>query len=438
MNISIIGTGYVGLVTGACLASQGNKVLCCDLDGEKISELQKGFLSIYEPGLSELVNRLINTGSLSFTGEMSHAVRHSPVLFITVNTPTLEDNSCDLGNVFMVLQGIADHMTSYKLIVHKSTVPVGTGRKARDMMEAALKEQGKDLEFDIVSNPEFLREGSAVNDFLNPERVVIGAENERAAAFMTEIYKKQRRSGIPLLLTDLETAEMIKYASNAFLATKISYINEIANICELCGADAVAVAIGMGLDKRIGCQFLAAGPGFGGSCFPKDLRALSGLGKSLGYNAELIDSVIETNRRQKKRMVQKISAVADPARGGIITVLGVSFKPDTDDTRESPSVSILKELAAKGAKVKIYDPKAMETMKRQFPDLPVTYCDDPYAACEGSDCIVLATEWEEFSRLDFKTLRQLVNTPVFLDLRNVYSPEEVKAYGFRYEGVGRK
>ena len=437
MNISIIGSGYVGLVTGACLASQGNNVLCCDLDRDKINDLEKGILPIYEPGLPELVNRLIKTGNLGFTCEISDAVRHSTVLFITVNTPTLENNICDLGNVLEVIKEIARHMTSYRVIVHKSTVPVGTGRKAGNIMGALLEEQGKDLEFDIVSNPEFLREGSAVNDFLNPERIVIGTGSEKAAAFMMEIYKKQRRNGIPMLLTGLETAEMIKYASNAFLAMKISYINEIANICELCGADAVEVAIGMGLDQRIGCKFLAAGPGFGGSCFPKDLRALSGLGKTYGYDAELIDSVIETNRRQKKRMVQKISAAVGSLEESTITFLGISFKPDTDDIRESSSIAIIRDLLDKNARIKIYDPRALDNLKKQFPEMPVTYCDNVYTACEGSDCIVLATEWNEFSHLDFKSLKNIVKKPVFLDLRNVYSPEEVKAYGFHYEGVGR-
>ncbi len=438
MNISIIGTGYVGLVTGACLASQGNSVLCCDLDRDKINDLRKGVLPIYEPGLPELVNSHIHTGNLGFTYEMSQAVKHSTVLFITVNTPTLEDNTCDLGNVMEVVRGIADHMTSYKIIVHKSTVPVGTGRKAAGMMKALLEEKGKDLEFDIVSNPEFLREGSAVNDFLNPERIVIGTGSEKAAAFLMEIYKKQRCNGIPTLITGLETAEMIKYASNAFLAAKISYINEIANICELCGADAVEVAIGMGLDNRIGFKFLSAGPGFGGSCFPKDLRALSGLAKTYGYDAGLIDSVIETNRRQKKRMVQKITAAVGLPEESTITFLGISFKPDTDDIRESPSVAVIKELLEIRARIKIYDPKALGNLKKQFPDLPVTYCSNTYTACEDSDCIVLATEWDEFSRLDFKKLRSLVKTPVFLDLRNVCCPKEVKSCGFYYEGVGRK
>lgn len=438
MNISVIGTGYVGLVTGACLASQGNNVLCCDQDTEKISRLKKGILPIYEPGLPELVNRHLDTGNLSFTSEMSEAVRHAAVLFVTVNTPTLENNICDLGNVLDVIKSIAGHMTSYKVIVNKSTVPVGTARNVAGILEALLEEQGKDLEFDIVSNPEFLREGSAVRDFMNPERVVIGTASEKAAAFMMKIYKRQRQNGIPLLLTGLETAEMIKYASNAFLALKISYINEIANICELYGADVVEVAIGMGLDKRIGCQFLAAGPGFGGSCFPKDVRALSGLGKIKGYDAELIDTIIETNQRQKLRMVKKIKAAVGSLEDSTITILGVSFKPDTDDLRESPAIEIISELAEYNAKIMVYDPKAMENMKKQYPHLPVTYCDNVYSACENSNCIVLATEWAEFSCLDFKKLKSIVKTPIFLDLRNVYAPLDVKAYGFHYEGVGRR
>ena len=437
MNISIIGTGYVGLVTGACLASQGNNILCCDLDSDKINNLKKGILHIYEPGLQELVDKCINKGNLCFTCDISDAVRHSTVLFVTVNTPTLENNTCDLSNVLKVINSIGNYMTSYRVIVHKSTVPVGTGRKVGDMLESLLKEKGKDLDFDVVSNPEFLREGSAVSDFLNPERIVIGTGNVKAAELLLEIYEDQCRKGIPILLTDLETAEMVKYASNAFLASKISYINEIANICELCGADVVEVARGMGMDSRIGREFLAAGPGFGGSCFPKDLRALSGLGKSHGYNARLLNSIIETNECQKKRMVQKISSAVGSLEKRTITILGISFKPDTDDIRESPSVEIIRDLLDGHAQVKIYDPKALDNIKKQFPEMSVIYCDNVYSACEGSDCIVLTTEWKEFSHLDFKILRTIVKSPVFLDLRNVYSPEQVRAYGFYYEGVGR-
>lgn len=437
MNISVIGTGYVGLVTGTCLAYQGNNLLCCDLDTDKISSLKKGILHIYEPGLQECFENCMQKGSLCFTCDIAEAVRHSPVIFITVNTPTLQNNICDLASVFSAINGIARHMESYRLIVHKSTVPVGTGRKVKHILKNLLKEQGKEISFDIISNPEFLREGSAVNDFFNPERIVIGAESEKAAALLMEVYEDQHLKGIPLLLSDLETAEMVKYASNAFLASKISFINEIANLCELCGADALKVARGMGLDSRIGCKFLEPGPGFGGSCFPKDLRALSGLGKMHGYDAKLIDSVIEINECQKRRMVEKISAASDPLEKSTITILGVAFKPETDDIRESPSIAIIKDLLERKAQIRVYDPKALGNMKKQYPELAVAYCDSVLSACKGSDCIVLVTEWKEFTLLDFKKLKSIMKRPVFLDLRNVYLPEPIRAHGFYYEGVGR-
>lgn len=438
MNISVIGTGYVGLVTGACLASLALNVICCDVDSEKITNLKNGILTIYEPGLSELVNAGISKGKLHFTTDMNEAISFSDILFITVNTPTLADNSCDLTHISQVATEIARQMNQDKIIVQKSTVPVGTARKIRDLIAEVLKENGKNLNFDLVSNPEFLREGSAINDFMNPDRIVIGTNSAKAKSVLKEIYASQIEQGIPAIVCDTETAEMIKYASNAFLAVKVSFINEIANICELCGADAIIVSKGIGLDKRIGSQFLEPGPGFGGSCFPKDVKALSGLASELDYEALLINNIMEVNRRQKNRMVEKIESAAGPMESRTITVLGLSFKADTDDIRDSPAISIIEGLLEKKAKIKVYDPKAMDNMKKQNPQLPVTYCSDAYKACEDSDCIVLTVGWTELSCLDFDELAKIVHNPVFLDLRNNYDPSFVKSHGFYYEGVGRQ
>lgn len=437
MNISIIGTGYVGLVTGACLASQGFNVMCCDMDTDKIEKLKNGLLSIYEPGLSELVNNCLQRDNLSFTSSIAETVAYSDVLFITVNTPVLEDNTCDSKYIDAAADEIASQIDSYKVIVNKSTVPVGTGRRIGTLISRVLAERGVKITFDIVSNPEFLREGSAINDFLNPDRIIVGANSTSARQILRKIYSFQLEKGIPLIESNIETAEMIKYASNTFLAAKISFINEISNICELCSADALTVARGTGLDKRIGAEFLEPGPGFGGSCFPKDIKTLSGLAAALSYDPIFINSVIEVNRRQKNRMIQKIESAAGPLDNKTITVLGLSFKADTDDVRESPSEAIIRELLEKKAIIKVYDPKAMEVMKKQNPGLRIMYCDNAYDACLDSECIILATGWNEFKKLDFKKLAKLVKKPVFMDLRNIYDPLLVRSYGFYYEGVGR-
>lgn len=438
MNISIIGAGYVGLVTGACLASQGIDVLCCDIDESRIDRLRSGIMPIYEPKLSAVINHMTEDNHrLDFTSDIEKAVDHADIIFITVNTPANEDGACDPGRVFDVAGKIARYMNCYKVIVNKSTVPVGTGQKVKIEILRVLEERNVNLEFDIVSNPEFLREGSAIDDFTNPERLVIGAESDRAAKTIKEVYAEQIGKGIYVLVTSIETAEMIKYASNAFLATRISYINEIANICELCGANVIEVAEGMGCDSRIGSKFLSPGPGFGGSCFPKDIRALSGTAASHGYTPLVLNSVIETNNRQRMIMTGKIKNAVGSPENKIITVLGVSFKPDTDDIREAPSIPIISSLLDAGARVRVYDPQAMDNLKRQYPDLAVVYCKDIESACTDSNCIVLMTEWKEFCSLDFNVLKQIVREKVFLDLRNVYDPSYIRGQGFYYEGVGR-
>lgn len=438
MNISIIGTGYVGLVTGVCLSSLGMNVLCCDIDKEKIKKLEKGIIPIYEPSLDSYLDNCMKHKRLGFTTDIKKAVDHSDILFITVNTPTLEDNTCDLRNVFGAVAAIAGCMTNRKIIVNKSTVPPGTGRKVREEMTRVLEARHKQLEFDIVSNPEFLREGSAVYDFINTKRIVIGAESEHAISMIKEVYRDQIQCNTPVLVTDIITAEMIKYASNSFLAAKISFINEIAGICELCGADVMEVARGMGLDSRIGPDFLNPGPGFGGSCFPKDVRALSGLAESQGYVPVILNSILEFNKHQAEKMAMKISNAVDGLEGRKIAFLGLSFKPGTDDIRESPALSIIKILLDRKAIISVYDPKAMENTRREYPALPLKYCGDTYSACAQSDCIVLASDWKEFSGLDFKKLKIIVRKPVFIDLRNVYKPSCVKDFGFTYEGVGQR
>lgn len=439
MNISIIGTGYVGLVTGICQASLGMNVLCCDTDKEKIAKLEKGILPIYEPDLGGLLGKCIKQKDrLAFTTDLMKAVEHSDMLFITVNTPTLEDNTCDLQHVFEVARGIAKYMTCYKVIVNKSTVPAGTGQKVKEEISKVLHELNKQLNFDVVSNPEFLKEGSAVYDFINSERIIIGAESEKAVLLMKEVYHDEILCSVPVLITTIETAEMIKYASNAFLATKISFINEMAAICELYNADIMEVARGMGLDSRIGSQFLQPGPGFGGSCFPKDIRALTELATKQSYTPHILNSVLKVNSQQADRMVDKISAALGGLENREIAILGIAFKPETDDIRESPALSIIRTLLDKKAQLRVYDPKALDNLKKEHPNLHLKYCRDAYSAGAHSDCIVLVTDWKEFSELDFKRLRVLVRKPVFLDLRNVFEPAYVKSFGFYYEGVGRK
>ena len=438
MNIAVIGTGYVGLVTGGCLAQLGMNVICMDIDKDKIKKLKSGIIPIYEPGLEEIIRENLSSKRLVFTTSIKKAVAHAKVIFIAVGTPPQQDDSADLKYVYQAARDIAGHMEDYKVIVDKSTVPIGTGHVVKTEIENILKQRNKTFGFDVVSNPEFLREGTAVKDFLKPDRIVIGVDSETSLNLMKKIYDVQIQLDIPVIVTNLETAEMIKYAANAFLATKISYINEIADMCDLCNADISVVSNAMGLDNRIGPKFLSPGPGYGGSCFPKDTKALIKIGKDLGYVPKIIESTVEVNDNQSMIMVEKIKDAVGSLENKVITILGIAFKPETDDIREAPAISIIKILLENGVKIKVFDPEAMENTKKTHPDLNIKYCRDIYSACKDSDCIVLVTEWKDFMNLDFAKLKSIVRTPIFVDLRNAYTPSFVKDLGFLYKGVGRK
>jgi UDPglucose 6-dehydrogenase len=432
MDICIIGTGYVGLVTGACLAEFGMNLICMDNDQQKIDLLQQGKVSIHEPGLEDLVLKNMREGRLSFSTSIQDGVASSLVIFIAVGTPSKDDGSADLRAVEEVAKEIARHMDGYKVVVVKSTVPVGTCRRLKQLIQDHQKNPSP---FDIVSNPEFQREGSAVEDFMRPDRVTIGAESEQAIAIMKDIYSALYLIETPFVITSLETAEMIKYAANSFLATKVTFINEIANLCERVGADVHHVARAMGLDGRIGKKFLHPGPGFGGSCFPKDTRALSKIAREKGYVFKILDSVIEVNEEQKQRMVMKIKEKVGDPRGKTIGILGLSFKPNTDDIRESSSIAIIQGLLSMGAKVRAFDPAAMDEAKTVFPQLE--YGMDAYDVAKGADALVLVTEWNQFRRLDLQRIKNLLKSPIFIDLRNVYNPDQMRRLGFNYCGVGR-
>lgn len=432
MQISVIGTGYVGLVTGACFAEFGVNVLCMDSDEKRISRLEKGEVPFYEPGLTELVAKGISQGRLSFTAELTRAVDHGEVIFIAVGTPPRKDGSADLCFVEEVGRGIAGKMASYKVIATKSTVPVGTGSLLQKVITSA---QSKKIAFDVVSNPEFLREGSAIEDFMRPNRIVIGSDSERANAVMKDLYRPLYLIETPFVVTDFPTAEMIKYASNAFLSTKISFINEIAMLCERVGADVQTVAKGMGLDQRIGSKFLHAGPGFGGSCFPKDLAALVQMGESAGYPMQIAGAAATVNAQQRGRMVGKIKEALGGLRGATVGLLGLSFKPNTNDLREAPALSIAQELMDQGATVRAYDPAALEEASRVLGG--IIPCQNTYETAKGADALVLVTEWNEFRNLDFTKLKSLMRRPVLVDLRNVYESSRVTQFGFRHVSVGR-
>jgi len=432
MNICIIGTGYVGLVTGACLAEFGMSLVCVDNDRQKIELLRQGKVTIHEPGLEDLVAKNMREGRLSFSTSIEEGVRSSLVMFIAVGTPSDADGSADLKFVEEVAEEIARNMDGYKVVVVKSTVPVGTCRRLKQLIK---DRQVRPTPFDIVSNPEFQREGSAIEDFMRPDRVTIGAESEQAVAIMKDIYSALYIIETPFVITSLETAEMIKYASNSFLATKISFINEIANLCEAVGADVHHVARAMGLDGRIGKKFLHPGPGYGGSCFPKDTRALWKMAQESGYSFKILDAVIKANEEQKKRMVGKIIEKVGDLKGKTIGVLGLAFKPNTDDIRESSSIVIIQGLLDMGAKVKAFDPAAMEEAKAVLPG--IEFGKDAYDVVRGADALVLATEWNQFRRLDLTHIKELLKAPVFIDLRNVYDPDQMKRLGFDYCGVGR-
>jgi len=433
MKICVVGTGYVGLVTGTCFAELGVKVTCVDNDEEKIELLNSGRVPIFEPGLEELISKNTKEGRLHFSTDIAGAIRQALVVFIAVGTPQGGDGGADLTYVRQVAQAIAQNLDGYKVVVTKSTVPVGTGEMIRRIIEES---QSKNHQFDIVSNPEFLREGSAIEDFMHPNRVIIGASSEKAAAIMQELYSPLYLIETPFVVTDVPTSEMIKYASNAFLATKISFINEMANLCEKVGADVQTVAKGMGMDQRIGSKFLHAGPGFGGSCFPKDTQALAQLAREKGYEFQIVDAVMRVNEEQRRIMAAKIErALGGSAKGKTIACLGLTFKPNTDDIRESPAHYILGKLLERGARIQAFDPAGMKAMAQVLPQ--ISYGRDAYHVCEGAHCLVLMTEWNQFRSLDLPRVKDLMAQPVMVDLRNIYSPEKIRAQGFRYIRVGQ-
>jgi UDPglucose 6-dehydrogenase len=432
MHIGIIGAGYVGLVTGACFAEFGLFVTCVDKDEKRISSLKKGMIPFYEPGLDELVKRNIKQGRLRFTTKIARAVDSSLVVFIAVGTPRRGDGSADLKYVEEVAGEIADNMDGYKVIVTKSTVPVGTGEKIREIISKNLKGQ---TDFDIVSNPEFLREGSAIEDFMRPNRVVIGTNSPQAIAIMKDLYKPLYLIEAPFVITNIETAELIKYASNSFLATKISFINEMANLCEKVGADAHMVAKGMGLDQRIGPKFLHPGPGYGGSCLPKDTNALLRMAEEQGVELGIIDAAVKVNERQKGLMVRKIKDAMGVLKGRTIAVLGLSFKPNTDDTRDAPSLYIINDLVKEDVNIRAYDPVCTKGENKALPKMK--YCKDPYDAAKGADALLIMTEWNEFRNLELDKIKRLLKEPYFFDLRNIYEPQRMKEKGFYYYCVGR-
>jgi UDPglucose 6-dehydrogenase len=433
MHISVIGTGYVGLVTGTCFAEFGNDVICVDVDADKIASLAGGKVPIYEPGLEDLVVKNSREGRLTFTTDLKTAVEKSLVIFVAVGTPQQDDGSADMRFVEAVAKEIAGHLNGYKVIVNKSTVPVGSGCWMEKIIREHLKERHT---FSVVSNPEFLREGSAIEDFLRPNRVVIGAESNEAIAIMKELYSPLYLIETPFVITNLESAELIKYASNVFLATKISFINEMANFCELIGADVHQVALGMGLDNRIGKKFLHPGPGFGGSCFPKDTTALLHLGQKEDFDFQILKAAIQINERQASFMVKKIKGAVGELKNKTLGVLGLSFKPNTDDMREAPSLKIISDLQKSGAHIKAFDPVAMDNAKKLMPDL--VYCNDTYEVADGSDAMIFITEWNQFRSLDLDKIKSLMNSPIIIDLRNIYHPEKMREKGFQYTSVGRR
>lgn len=436
MDIAVIGTGYVGLVTGACLADFGHTVCCVDTNAARIEMLTRGDIPFYEPGLSEIVTRQVRLGRLRFTTTIGDAMETALVAFLAVGTPEGTNGEADLSQVIAVAESLVPYMDRYRVIVTKSTVPVGTGRLLREEFRKRL---GPDAAFDIVSNPEFLREGSAVSDFLRPDRVVVGAASERAAAIMREIYRPLYLIETPIIMTDLESAETIKHASNAFLAVKISFMNGVANLCDRTGADVHVVAKGMGLDKRIGSKFLHPGPGFGGSCFPKDTRALVAIGERYGARQPIVEAAILANERQRELAVGKIAEATGGLKGRRIAVLGLSFKPNTSDVRESPALHICRAIRDAGGDVQAYDPVAIEEARHLLEEgRGLTYCRDAYAAADRADALVIVTEWNEFRNLDLERLRGLLRGLVIVDLRNVLDPAHVRAEGFEYYAIGRQ
>jgi UDPglucose 6-dehydrogenase len=439
MNITVVGTGYVGLVSGTCLAEVGNHVLCIDIDQSKIDRLNKGEIPIYEPGLEELVKKNVQEGRLSFSSEIKQGVDYGSIIFIAVGTPPDEDGSADLKHVLAVASDIGRHMDDYRVVVTKSTVPVGTADKVKEAVNKALDEKGSTTAFSVVSNPEFLKEGAAVDDFLKPDRIVVGAEDQRAIELMRELYAPFNRNHERTIIMDIRSAEMTKYAANAMLATKISFMNEMANLAELLGADIENVRHGIGADPRIGYYFIYPGCGYGGSCFPKDVQALHRTAKSVGYDAQILDAVEAVNKRQKSVIVEKVvKQFGDDLAGKKFAVWGLAFKPETDDMREAPSRTIIEALWQRGATVTAYDPVAEEEVKRiygQRDDLALV--SDPYDALNEADALIVVTEWKVFRSPDLDTMMRLMKTPIIFDGRNIFQPLSIRKAGFEYFGIGR-
>jgi len=432
LRIGVVGTGYVGLVVGTCLAENGNAVVCVDNDHAKIAALCRGEVPIYEPGLEEMISRNVAEERLSFATDLAAAVRASEILFIAVGTPQGEDGSADMTHVLKVAEEIGRAMNGHKILVNKSTVPVGTARRVRDVISRLTSHP-----FAVVSNPEFLKEGAAVDDFLKPDRVVVGTDDARAEAVMRELYAPFVRTGNPILVMDLASAELTKYAANAMLASRISFMNEIANLCDRVGADVGEVRKGIGTDSRIGSSFLFPGIGYGGSCFPKDVKALLLIGQEAGLTMHVVAAVDRVNDAQRVVLVPRIEAHLGGLRDKVVAVWGLAFKPRTDDLREAPALAVIEELLARGAAVRAYDPKAVGAARRLLGDR-VTFCPRSYEAVEGADALVLATEWNEFREPDFERVRLLMRHPAIFDGRNIYNPRHLRELGFHYEGVGRR
>lgn len=432
MHIAVIGTGYVGLVTGACFAEFGVDVTCVDVDSTKIDKLNNGIIPIYEPGLDQIVEKNAKAGRLKFTTDIRSAVEGAQVVFLAVGTPPKDDGSPDMSYYQQAAKDVAAAMNGYKVLVTKSTVPVGTGKWLREFVSANLPDN---IEFGVASNPEFLREGAAIEDFMRPDRVVIGSNEGRAIDVMKELYRPLYLIETPIVITSLEAAELIKYAANAFLATKITFINEVANLCDAIGCDVHDVARGMGMDNRIGRKFLHPGPGYGGSCFPKDTRALTTVADQFGVETLIVDAVIEANERQREAMIPKIERLVGDLSGKQVGMLGLSFKPETDDMRESPAIEIIRSILEKGASIRAFDPVAMDEAKHYVSG--IEYATDEYDAIKGADVLVIVTEWNQFRALDMEKVRSLLRSPKIADLRNIYEPSDMRAMGFDYVGVGR-
>ena len=432
MKLTIVGTGYVGLVSGTGFANLGNDVICLDIDQAKVDQLAGGALTIYEPGLDELFQRNLKGGRLTFTTDAVAAIKASDIIFLCVGTPTNEQQEADLTAVRAVAESIGRHMNGYKVVVNKSTVPVGTADMVRDIIK---ENQSEPIPFDVVSNPEFLREGAAVKDFENPDRIVVGTDSQKAEEVMAALYRSVTRTDRPIMFTDIKSAEIIKYAANAMLATRISFMNQLSHLCEKTGADIKAVAKGLGLDRRIGSRFLYAGLGYGGSCFPKDVKALIATMKEHGCEADLFEAVHRINEAQRNMVVEKLASVMDVS-GRTVAVWGLSFKPKTDDIREAPAMTIIRRLQQMGARVHAYDPVAMDNARAELVD--VAFFEDPYKAIRDCDALMVVTEWDEFRHLDMRAVKALLKAPVVIDGRNIYDPAEMRELGFTYLCIGRR